>query len=116
MAAAPSSVRRFKVLRVITLSRCSLMSPAAAAPGAGGACEASCHPFASRSGRINDLNERESMEVHVPRADPAYAMLAHEDSGVCVVHEVSRQMGKLADDLPGDVDVSQRRDKDAQPW
>jgi len=42
------------------------------------------------------------VEVHVPRDDSADAVLAHQDGGVGVVHEVSGEMRHLGKDPGGD--------------
>lgn len=55
------------------------------------------------------------MEVRVPRADPAYAMLAHEHDRVRIMEQISRQTRMLADDLLGDIRVPRRRREHAEP-
>lgn len=43
------------------------------------------------------------------------SVLAHEDGCVRVVEQITCQVRKLRDDLPGDLRVSLRRDEDTKP-
>jgi hypothetical protein len=56
------------------------------------------------------------VKVHIPRTDPAYPMLAHKDSRVRFMEEVSCQAWKFPDDLLGHIGMSQRRSQYSQPW
>ena len=39
------------------------------------------------------------MEVGIPRADPANAMLTHQDRGLGIMQKIAREMGKLGKSL-----------------
>jgi hypothetical protein len=46
------------------------------------------------------------VEVRIPRADPAYPVLAHEDGRVCVVEQIAGKPRKLLDYLRGNIGVA----------
>ena len=58
---------------------------------------------------VDDFEKGESVEVCIPCADLPDAMLTHEDGRVSVVQEIAGQVRKLRNDLPGNLEVTWRR-------
>jgi len=65
--------------------------------------------------RVDNFQEVKTMKIGVAGTDPADPMLAHEDSGMGVMDQIARQVGKLGNELPGNSCVSIGRGKHSQP-
>src|SRR5262245_22988791 len=65
---------------------------------------------------VDDIEKGEAMKVSIVRHNPADAMLTHKDRSVCVMKEVPRQQGKLANDLLSNIGVALCRNKHIQSW
>jgi hypothetical protein len=63
------------------------------------------------SERVDDLKKGESVKVRIPSADPAYAMLAHEDGRVRIVEQVAGEPRELRAQVLGNVGTPLRRDE-----
>jgi hypothetical protein len=61
--------------------------------------------------RVDDFKEGEPVEICIPGADSPDSVFPHKDGRVSVVQEIAGQVRNSFDDLPGDLDVSLRRDK-----
>jgi small subunit ribosomal protein S9 len=65
--------------------------------------------------RLEDLDEREAVEIRVSRADAADSVLAHQDCCVCVMDQIAGKPGKFADDQRCNVSVTLGRNQNAKP-
>jgi|SRR6516164_4268717 hypothetical protein len=66
------------------------------------------------SDRIDHFKERKLAEIGITGTDSVDTVFAHENCGVRVMHEITREVGQFSDDFVGDVGVSGRRDKNAK--
>jgi hypothetical protein len=67
-----------------------------------------------RSKRIDDFEKWELVEIGIPGADSADSVLAHENGGVRVVHQITGEVRQLRNDFFGDIGVSLRRKENAE--
>jgi hypothetical protein len=63
---------------------------------------------------IDNLEKGKSVEIRITGADSSDSMLTHEDSSMCIVDEIAREVRDLCDDLPCNFGVPWRRDKDTE--
>ena len=69
-----------------------------------------------RPKRIYDFQKRELIEIGVTGADSPNSVLAHENCGVGVMHQITGEMWQLQNDLSRDVGMPVGRDKNGEAW
>jgi hypothetical protein len=86
------------------------MTPSIAAAGA----TETDLPGASGANGVDHLEKREKMEIGVAAADARDSMLTHEDCGMRVMENISREVRDFCNDLSRDVGVALRRDENPE--
>ena len=70
---------------------------------------------ASDPERVDHLQERESVKIRIPGANPSNSMLPHQNCRIGVMEQVAREIGEFLQGLPGNLRVSVRVAKTLQP-
>ena len=63
---------------------------------------------------IDGLEKGKSVKVCIARVDPADAVFAHENSRVCIVHEIPGEPGQFPENLGSDQGVTIGRTQKSQ--
>jgi hypothetical protein len=66
------------------------------------------------SKRIDDFHKGKLIEISIPSANSADPMLAHENCGVSIMHQIASEVWQFQNHVPGDLCMTLGWDKNGE--